>query len=67
MGDGNFQRRTNWSSTHTNQRQERKFFAPVSPPTEKVLSTSTLWMHVVYSDCFGLLHTAQIPAETVVA
>ena len=28
---------------------------------------SILWIHVVCSDCAALLHTAQIPAETVVA
>ena len=28
---------------------------------------SILWIHVVCSDCSALLHTAQIPAETVVA
>ena len=29
--------------------------------------SSILWIHVICSDCSALLHTAQIPAETVVA
>ena len=53
--------------SHHDSDHHSLFLHQLGRPPTALLPSSTLWMHVVYSDCFALVHTTQIPAETVVA
>ena len=53
--------------SHHDSDHHSLFLNQLGRPPTALLPSSTLWVHVVYSGCFALLHTTQIPAGTVVA